>query len=523
MSNITTAPGLVSIDPIQGLVNYVKDIKPFHTKIFQVLFEYVYMDRVNTTIVDTMQMFIDDNQTYITNVMDPSLQNPGGIPANSFWYNTTNSTLYLRGNYLNPLLVIGTNTMKLAGDYTKLFTIGFTFNISGTGTVNDGDYIVSSITFDGISTIIDTLANPINGMPGTNSFISVGLNTGTFYWNGHQLFIVNGSNQTLIPNVIVATSAPPYGSLSAYWFNPVSNLLYSWNGTSYIPAILFSGIVGYWIQFLSQLGANPNPTTSVDTSVTEFMETIAFNWSGNYSYLITDISQLSSNKVGIAGNLSNAIMAYDITEINSLVSFVTEVMHDPSTNITLITMDTVPGVVNIGDTLIVQDIDITFWYEWPIINANPLPTQPSQSSSIAGIGQPVYMPPSVPMAVQFSPQQSTNALVLSINSNVVVPTITVFGNATTSVQVGALFKINGSNTNDGVYYAVYVQYEPISNTTTIGVAATNGVSAPILIATGGGMVIPYRFVAEVPQGSFDIAYDSGPFDKSAGSLIYQGP
>jgi hypothetical protein len=522
MATITTAPGLLTIDPIQGLVDYVKDIKPFHTKIFQVLYEYVYTDAVNTTVTDTMEWFIDDNETYITWPTDPSLPNPGGIAANSFWYNSTSGTLYLRGNYLNPQFQAGSNVLRLAGNYTNLFVLGFVFNISGTGTVNDGDYTVAVSTFDGVNTVLTTTPNPINGTPGAASFVAAPLSFGTLYWNGHQLFTVNGTNQTLIPNVLASTSPPPYGSTAAYWYNPANNQLYSWNGTAYTPAVLSTGIMGYWIQFLTQLGANPNPSSNTDTSVTEFMETIAFDWSGNYSYLIVG-QNLGNNQVSIPGNLIYALMAQDITQIDSHISFITAVAYDSGTDTTVVTMDTVPPSITVA-TLIVQDIDITYWYQWAILSANPVPTAPSQSSSVAGIGQPIYMPPSVPAAVQFSPQQSTNALVLSINGNVVVPSITVSGNATTSVQVGALFRVNGSPSNDGVYYAVYVQYEPIANTTTIGVAATTGVPAPVLISTGGGFINPYRFVAEAQQGSYDNSgYDKGPYDQSAGSIIYQGP
>lgn len=502
MSSITTAPGLLTIDPIQGLVDYVTDIKPFHTKIFQVLFEYVYTDMVNATVNDTLNLFINDNQTYITSAIDPSLQNPSGIAANSFWYNSISNILYLRGNYLNPLFEINSNTIHLFGDYTSLFVVGFIFNISGTGTSNDGDYIITSTTFDGTQTLLNVAPSNVNGIPGTIPFVNVPLNSGVYYWDGHYLFIVNGTNQTLIPNIIVQNSIPSYGSPAAYWYNPLTNMLYSWNGTTYTPSILYAGIMGYWIQFLNRISSNPNPSTNVDTSVTEFIETIAFNWSGNYSYTIVSYD-LNNKQVSITGNLINALKIDDITEIDSFTSFITDLFYDPTTNTTVITMDMVPNSISVN-TLTVQDVDITYWYQWPIVSVNPSPTAPSQSPLSAA-------------------QTSTNALILSINSNMVVPSITVLGNATTSVQVGALFQINGSEVNDGVYYAVYVQYEPISNTTTIGVASTTGVPAPTLTAANSGVIIPYRFVSEVPEGSYDSSYDTESYDESAGSIIYQGP
>jgi hypothetical protein len=39
-----------TINPTQGLIDYVGDVKPYHTKILDVLVEYVYTEQINTTI-----------------------------------------------------------------------------------------------------------------------------------------------------------------------------------------------------------------------------------------------------------------------------------------------------------------------------------------------------------------------------------------------------------------------------------------------------------------------------------------
>jgi len=46
-------------DPVAGLVNYVLDTKPYHSKILEVLIEYLYTDTANITIVD--RIFFDIN------------------------------------------------------------------------------------------------------------------------------------------------------------------------------------------------------------------------------------------------------------------------------------------------------------------------------------------------------------------------------------------------------------------------------------------------------------------------------
>jgi diacylglycerol kinase family enzyme len=52
MTNITL------LDPVQGLVDFVNDIKPYHTKIVEVLVEYVQTDKVNVTVNDDFSFHI---------------------------------------------------------------------------------------------------------------------------------------------------------------------------------------------------------------------------------------------------------------------------------------------------------------------------------------------------------------------------------------------------------------------------------------------------------------------------------
>src|SRR5271154_6372314 len=75
MTNTTTFPGLVTIDPIQGLIDYVNDIKPYHTKIFETLVEYVYTDYVNVNIVDIPEWNIPISYS---DALDPTINEDGG-------------------------------------------------------------------------------------------------------------------------------------------------------------------------------------------------------------------------------------------------------------------------------------------------------------------------------------------------------------------------------------------------------------------------------------------------------------
>lgn len=40
------------LDPVQGLVDYVQDTKPYHTKIIEVMLEYVFNDNLGVNMIE---------------------------------------------------------------------------------------------------------------------------------------------------------------------------------------------------------------------------------------------------------------------------------------------------------------------------------------------------------------------------------------------------------------------------------------------------------------------------------------
>lgn len=59
MASENKCSGLKVLDPVQGLVDYINDIKPYHTKVIEVLVEYVYGEAVDVTIEDDLFTEID--------------------------------------------------------------------------------------------------------------------------------------------------------------------------------------------------------------------------------------------------------------------------------------------------------------------------------------------------------------------------------------------------------------------------------------------------------------------------------
>jgi hypothetical protein len=47
------------LDPVQGLVDYIEDIKPYHSKVIEILTEYVYNEAIDVTMTDSLHLQID--------------------------------------------------------------------------------------------------------------------------------------------------------------------------------------------------------------------------------------------------------------------------------------------------------------------------------------------------------------------------------------------------------------------------------------------------------------------------------
>jgi len=74
MADLTSA--LFRVDPTEGLVEYVQAIKPYHTKVLDVLVEYVYGENVNATVLDRWKFLIGLARTNV----DVKYHDPFSIP-----------------------------------------------------------------------------------------------------------------------------------------------------------------------------------------------------------------------------------------------------------------------------------------------------------------------------------------------------------------------------------------------------------------------------------------------------------
>jgi hypothetical protein len=89
------------LDPIQGLVDYVLDVKPYHTKIIEVMIEYVYNDNATGVVSDTVNFSWGPTRFPIA-IASPALDQ--FILDGDF----TDAMLYIMGSPSETLTIIDT-------------------------------------------------------------------------------------------------------------------------------------------------------------------------------------------------------------------------------------------------------------------------------------------------------------------------------------------------------------------------------------------------------------------------------
>jgi len=215
-SNIKT------IDPVQGLIDYVLDIKPYHTKIVEVLIDHVGSDTVNVIIEDRQQLdvdilFLDDfyevplcDDGYGTRSFGSSRNfpitspNPGISIENYPAINTTTNAVIIPGDASDDLLIgasmyivtqfedaiqgviigsSGSGAFILSGDRTVEFSGGSptkTFTVTDSSS-NDGSYVIShSVYSPGTDTTAIYVTQTVSASYDSGFIITNGNNTGTF-------------------------------------------------------------------------------------------------------------------------------------------------------------------------------------------------------------------------------------------------------------------------------------------------------------------------------------------------------
>jgi hypothetical protein len=143
----TSVTNITTQDPVQGLVDYVLDIKPYHTKIVEVLIEYIHTDPINVSVLENFQLAIGLHTLDITPVYTCGF----GVAYDPLVPSTPYSITGMNGT---------NNYFTIAGNHTAEFVYGYPFLVSGTG-VDDGILHTLYSTFASGSTQIYTIEDII--------------------------------------------------------------------------------------------------------------------------------------------------------------------------------------------------------------------------------------------------------------------------------------------------------------------------------------------------------------------------
>lgn len=186
---------LANSDPTEGLVNYVQTVKPYHSKILEVLVEHIVSDDINVSIAEKWEWIISLRRPDIDTVyncghglawglttpniftppaniisatvgseLDPNsnsfLIEPVTLPTFGIAItDVTTSTFTFATHHTINMVDDVTNTWFVSGDLTSILTPGDKIYVNAnTGGVN-GKFTVASLTFTGINTEVTVNEN----------------------------------------------------------------------------------------------------------------------------------------------------------------------------------------------------------------------------------------------------------------------------------------------------------------------------------------------------------------------------
>lgn len=159
-------------DPISGLVEFAQDVKPYHTKIIEILVDYIYGETMNVDVKDTHEIMAclqfdtaiqdrvpvwdEDRQKYmctdIGEYKNDSMYCPDGYDTNG-WGDiykkkidtTIDNAVVTNGSYVFGIVgIVSPNVLLLAGDQTSRLSDGSLLNISNSFN-NDGTWKVVGV------------------------------------------------------------------------------------------------------------------------------------------------------------------------------------------------------------------------------------------------------------------------------------------------------------------------------------------------------------------------------------------
>jgi len=109
-----------NIDPLASLITYVQAVKPYHTKIYEILLNYVYAEPVKASFGESYQIQV----TMINPEANEWEICPGIGWDTAPWDTATVNEAYYPGTWDFPTLCTDVNPSRVAATFTEGVTFG---------------------------------------------------------------------------------------------------------------------------------------------------------------------------------------------------------------------------------------------------------------------------------------------------------------------------------------------------------------------------------------------------------------
>jgi len=486
------------LDPVQGLIDYTNDVKPYHSKVIEALIEYVSTDIAEVVVFDTLaidfeliykfdkDLFCGDGGYGTPSFGDPldiivaspdvskTLQEYPALSAGFFivlgdrrnvFDSVVNLDLFITSRLEEKLIdVTASFGSPLAGasftiknDKTANYSIGTSFKVVGSA-FNDGDYTASNVTVlsSPLRTVIEV--NEIVTTNNVKGFVSLldPVNTGIFapaaaVFEEHHLL----PHTTVFTTGISLVLPPPAVDENQRYVSFVNT-----------QPLTYNQVLGYskaLREFVA--GSPPGTFLAADEGIS-----------------ISDIVSLTSTSFGVLGDFrSSNIFVDDVFSVqdssnNNGEYTITDLVYEFSVGvgdfITKFSVSSVPDSSTTNGSLILQIpsnvfiIDGADYTKFFIQGARVNITSGSHVGTYTTLNSKYVNGKTYIRVRETLIDEGTGRNILSA----AFPYISVDGDVTAIYTAGQQFNIVKSDRNNGLYTTTSSVYDGLTNTTQISIA-----------------------------------------------------
>lgn len=492
------------LDPVQGLIDYTNDVKPYHSKVIEALIEYVATDFIDVVVLDTLaidfeliykfdsDLFCGDGGFGTPSFGDPldivvaspdvslTLQEYPALSSGFFivlgdrrdvFDSVTDLDLFITSRLEEKLIDVEASTgsplsggsFTILNDKTTNYSIGTTFKVTGSA-FNDGDYTASNVTVLPIGAVLPS--NPVtiievneivtsNNVEGFVSLLDP-VNSGIFapaaaIFEEHHLL----PHTTVFTTGISLVLPPPAVDVNQRYVSFVNT-----------QPLTYNKILGYSKALRMYVdGSPPGTFLAADEGIS-----------------ISDIVALTPTSFSVLGDFrSSNIFVGDVFSVkdssnNNGEYAITDLEYSFHSGVgdyvTKFSVASVPDSITINGSLILQIpsnvfiIDGSDYTKFFIQGARVNVTTGSHAGTYTTLNSKYIDDKTYIRVRETLIDEGTGRNILSVT----FPYIAVDGDVTTIYTAGQQFNIVASDRNNGLYTTTSSVYDGLTNTTQISIS-----------------------------------------------------